>query len=88
MEKFENMDEDPVAATVANIQESLANERKMSNPECFGWGNIFKPTPVVRHTLLIGLRVAVMQQASGIETAMVCVCACVCMGLREGVCLC
>ena len=65
---------DIVTATLTNIQESLAHERKLSNSECCGWGKIFKPTPAIRLTLAVGIMVAIMQQISGIETVMVGVC--------------
>ena len=63
--------DDIVTAVLTNIQESLANERKVSNSECCGWGKIFKPTPATRLTLAVGIMVAIMQQISGIETVMV-----------------
>ena len=69
---------DIVAATLTNIHDSLAHERKVSNSDCCGWGNIFKPTPATRLTLAVGITVAIMQQITGIETVMVGVG--VCMG--------
>ena len=69
--------DDIVMATLTNIQEALAHERKVSNSECCGWGEIFKPTPATRLTLAVGIMVAIMQQITGIETVMVGVGVCI-----------
>ena len=69
--------DDIVMATLTNIQEALAHERKVSNSECCGWGKIFKPTPATRLTLAVGIMVAIMQQITGIETVMVGVGVCI-----------
>lgn len=61
---------DLVMAILTNIQETLAREKELSNAECYGWANIFKPTPATGLTLVVGMMVAIMQQITGIETVM------------------
>jgi len=55
-------DVDPV---VDDIQESLEREKQAEH--AFGWGIILSPTPAFRRMLMVGVGIAVAQQAVGID---------------------